>query len=459
MTSQRFASFSVMRTSSSPRGEVPRYVSPTYKSSVFNHTEGDETAPVRSIRTYQSFNRLSEDFAKSFSGGWHTTKANHVLPTVSEWVPQRKHVNDAEVYDRIEAEALAHSKNKSEQLVMEMKERKAHRNREYNETLQQLEQKHASRLDHKKPKEDDKRAFREVRDNHVDDMMEARRKQANQNKNLLKTLDQQIEEKIRKKQIEIQREQNDLRNGIEMKARKEYDVDAHKNVLKQQIEEKQQRKMQIEQAKEKEKNDRIKNIQQQEAMWTDYRNKLAARQVQSPGGAQNQQVDVYKVDLQDHNKKQKRVEENPERSNNWEAVSKALLKRKEQQDEYLKDVKVQMLEQKRRKTAHTLNDRQEDRKHIGLKLTQQQPKESIAQVTEILKKQLAEKEKIRNGQKNAKHEEKVQAISLHKTGEIEIRQKYSEIKQQKSELLAHYKNAMSESASKKQHKGLTTVKI
>jgi len=360
--SQRFGSFSAMRTSATPRSDGRKYISPTFQSSIFN-TEGDEPAPVsRSIRTHQSFNRMSEDFTQASRGGWHTAATTHTLPTVSEWIPKRHHINDPDVYHKIEEEAIAHAQKKQEQQHNEYKQRKEHLNREYNEALAAKEKKHAGRLDHKKPTTDDKRTFKETRDSHLDNVLENRRKQEVNNQQHLKTLDQQIEEKVRQKQLELEKQRNDSRTGLDLKPRQQYDIDEHKTTLKKQIEEKLKKNAQAEQIKQQEKEERIRNLQEQEAIWSDYRNKNVLRKTQSSEGLRVRPQDgvAHKVDLLgEKNNKQDapkrfpstivRNEGSPERSNNWEAVSNALLKRKEQQDQYMVDLREQMNEKKRNK--------------------------------------------------------------------------------------------------------------
>jgi sRNA-binding protein len=72
-----------------------------------------------------------------------------VLPTVTEWAPQRHHINDPDYLDKVEEEAIVHAKKKLEQDKDELKEKKEKRNNEYKDVVKSLEDKHQKRLDHK----------------------------------------------------------------------------------------------------------------------------------------------------------------------------------------------------------------------------------------------------------------------------------------------------------------------
>ena len=75
-----------------------------------------------------------------------------------------------------------------------------------------------------------------------------------------------------------------------------------------------------------------------------------------------------------------------------------LLQRKNEQQEYLKNLKEQMVVKKLTQEVEVTKKKTEEKTISGLKLAGHKPKESIHQITDIVRKQMAEKEAVRNAQ-------------------------------------------------------------
>jgi len=495
---RRFLSVSAVRPSTAGRAETQGYVSPTYKSNIFGQSStSTDSSPIKrgTSPTFQSsiFGQGNvssrdqrEDSRIAAKKAQYVSRENGVLPTVSEYNPKRSDINNPDLGAKIDAESLAITNKKVQQSVVDYLQKKSNRNQQFQQNLTHLEQRHESRLDHKKPTEADKQNYQSAATEHWGLIQEHLKKTSATKADVNKTLQSQMDHNSRSKQNEIDRQRNDFRTGLDLKPRKEYNYNEYKTTLQTQLGEKEQKRNAHQQARQEEQNQRLREIQAQEEAFAGLRsfNKSQSSALLTQDGEEsvkrsaprsayglrhqkNEKASVKDIFVETVNlgkdSTPTRSTTNQGRSpllkNDWEGVIADIVKKNGEKQALRDDLQNHMAVNRNAKDNHYQSEREAAKNSTGLNLKPYQPKETIHQVTDVIKQQLSQKDNVRRNEVNNKKDEVVQRKNQLRAHEEEVCKEYEKNQNKKAQLFTIYKKDLIGNAVIKRNQGLMTVKI
>lgn len=503
---RRNLSASGVRSSTASRVETSGYVSPTYKSNIFGQSSAsNDSSPIKRglSPTFQSSifgqGNLSqrdqkEDNRIAAKKANYVARENGVLPTVLEYNPKRSDINNPDIGPKIDAESLAATQKKIQQSVVDYLHKKTHKNQQFQQNLAHMEQKHESRLNHKKPTETDKQDYQNAASEHWGLIQEHLKKVSATKADVNKTLQSQMDHRARAKQNEIDNQRNDLRTGLELKPRKEYNYNEYKSTLQVQLNEKEQKRSAHQQARQDEQNQRLREIQAQEEAFSAFRSfnksQSSAMLNQDGGYVQTEGETVkrsaprsaygYRTQKSDKGSVKDIFVEtvnlgkdatptrlqsatnqgrNPLVKNDWEGVIADMVKKNAEKQALRDDLHNHMTINKNARDNHYQSEKEAAKNSTGLNLKAYKPKESIHEVTEVIKQQLNQKDNVKRAEVNNKRDEIAQRKNHLRAYEEEVCKEFEKNHNKKTQLFTIYKKDLINNAVIKKNQGLMTVKI